>query len=259
MKRFLLIALAGVALPVSALAADLGQPVYKSAPPPPPPAPVYNWTGCYGNAGAGYGMFNQDHQLLNTNFGETLSADQTVGGRGWLGLVGVGCDYQFSTGGWGNWVVGVFGDYDFMDLHGNFSEVFPDVAGTGSEKENWAWAVGGRVGYLVTPAILVYWNGGFTSTRFGGVNLIEVEGSASPFSLGSQTFDGGFIGGGTEIAVQAWPGLFWRSEYRYSSYRSENVQLFEDGVAFPGVFEHENKNVQTITTSLVYKFNWFGH
>jgi hypothetical protein len=59
---------------------------------------------------------------------------------------------QFSTGGWGTWLVGAFADYDFMDLNGN-------------EKESGAWAVGARIGYLVAPAILVYWNGGFTETR----------------------------------------------------------------------------------------------
>jgi outer membrane immunogenic protein len=123
-----------------------------------------------------------------------------------------------------------------------------------------SWAVGGRIGYLVTPAILAYWNGGFTSTRFGSVTGYDAfEGTPSPLSVGSATFDGGFIGGGTEIAVQWWPGLFWRSEYRYSSYRSKDVQAFDESIAYPTFVEHETKNVQTITTSLVYKFNWFGH
>jgi outer membrane immunogenic protein len=150
-------------------------------------------------------------------------------------------------------------DYDFMDLKGNLGV---DAGGlTGGEKESGAWAVGGRIGYLVTPAILVYWNGGFTSTKFDGVNLspTDVEECCESASLASHTFDGGFIGGGTEIAVQAWPGLFWRSEYRYFSYRSANVQYLFDGVPEPGFFEHESKTVQTITSSLVWKFNWLGH
>jgi opacity protein-like surface antigen len=98
----------------------------------------------------------------------------------------------------------------------------------------------------------------------GGLGIVgdrsgELErGCAVSNSLGSETFDGGFIGGGTEIAVQAWPGLFWRSEYRYSSYRSKDVQATYEGIAYPTFVEHENKNVQTITTSLVWKFNW-GH
>jgi len=119
----------------------------------------------------------------------------------------------------------------------------------------------GAGSYLVTPAILVYWNGGFTATRFDGVNGTPTEypSSSDTASLPSHTFDGGFIGGGTEIAVQSWPGLFWRSEYRYSSYRSADLQITIDGVSYSGLVEHETKNVQTITTSLVRKFNWFGH
>jgi len=32
-------------------------------------------------------------------------------------------------------------------------------------------------------------------------------------------FSGGFVGGGTEIAVAAVPGLYWRNEYRLACYR----------------------------------------
>jgi hypothetical protein len=98
------------------------------------------------------------------------------------------------------------------------------------------------------------------SPRLGASGTITFDTSSSgTASIPSHTFDGGFIGGGTEIAVQAWPGLFWRSEYRYSSYRSADLQLSFDGVPEPGYIEHETKNVQTITTSLVWKFNWTGH
>jgi outer membrane immunogenic protein len=215
-----------------ALAADLGPPVYKAPLPAPPPVPVATWTGCYVNAGAGYGMFDQNHQTIEDGVQETVN--QTTGGQGWLGLVGVGCDYQFN-----NFLVGAMADYDFMDLHGNITSL---ITFSGQEKESSAWAVGGRVGYLVTPAILVYWNGGFTSTKFDAVNLTVITtGAGTPLSLGSQTFGGGFIGGRTEIAVQAWPGLYWCSEYRYSSYRSANVQFFSDGVPATGLYEHESK------------------
>ena len=41
----------------------------------------------------------------------------------------------------------------------------------GEEKEKNAWAVGGRIGYLVTPNVFTYWNGGYTETRFDQINL----------------------------------------------------------------------------------------
>ena len=233
----------------SALAADMGPPVKA---PLAAPLPVIDWTGCYINGGAGYGMYNQDHYI--TVDGSPFVPATTSGGRGWLGTVGGGCDYQFSLGTWGNWVVGAFADYDFMDIHGTFSDpVLSEF--TGTEKENSAWAAGGRIGYLVTPAILTYINGGYTASRFGGFTLSEPL-SSGTLSFPSQTYGAGFIGGGTEIAMQWWPGLFWRSEYRYSTSSCDNLQLSEDGVPLTGVSLHSCKDVQTITSSLVWKFNW---
>ncbi len=232
------------------LPAPAGVPAYKAAPSPPLPA-VSTWTGCYVNAGAGYGMYSQNHQL--TELGVPFSVNQTNGGEGWLGVAGGGCDYQFSTGQLGNWVVGAFADYDFMDLHGDFTEA--NFGFGGSETESGAWAVGGRIGYLVTPAILTYLNGGWTDAHFNSVNIVEFNGAPSGEFLPANTFSGWFIGGGTEIAVQAWPGLYWRNEYRYSGYGAADLAYSGSG----GVeVEHETKHVQTITSSLVWKFNW-GH
>jgi opacity protein-like surface antigen len=83
----------------AASAADLGLPI-KSAPPPPPPGP--NWTGCYVNGGGGYGMWNQDNYFeVSTPGLVPLSASATNGGRGWFGVAGGGCDYQFNLLGLG--------------------------------------------------------------------------------------------------------------------------------------------------------------
>jgi len=93
MKSMVIGAATAALIATPALSADLAV---KAPTPLPPPVPVLNWTGCYANAGAGYGMYNQDHQPIDD--GITFGQDQTAGGRGWLGLVGVGCDYQFSMG-----------------------------------------------------------------------------------------------------------------------------------------------------------------
>ena len=179
--------------------------------------------------------------------------------------MGGGCDYQFSPGSgwWSNWAVGVFADYDFMDLHKNFqSTVFPDLAGEAKEKD--AWAVGGRIGYLITPNVFTYWDGGFTETRFDQINLSDISGNGDFGTIGSHTYHGWFIGGGTEIALSGLfglplpSGLFWRSEYRYSSFNSANLPITPTGSGSLG-FENMKPFVQTITTSLVWKFNWWGH
>jgi outer membrane immunogenic protein len=64
MKRIMIGATIAALIATPALAADMGAPVYKAPLPAPPPVPVATWTGCYVNAGAGYGMFNQDHQFI---------------------------------------------------------------------------------------------------------------------------------------------------------------------------------------------------
>jgi outer membrane immunogenic protein len=210
------------------------------------------WTGCYVNAGAGYGFFSQQHNSVVN--GTQFNIDETSGGRGWLGTIGGGCDYQFN----GNFVGGLLADYDFMDLHGHLGGLAAGGVGgfEGTEKESSAIAAGGRIGYLVTPQILTYINGGWSSTRFDGVNLVDViHGTPSGFTLPAHTYNGGFVGGGTEIAVQSLPGLYWRSEYRLASYGSADLQASFNGVAQTGQFEHMSKNVQTITTSLVWKFH----
>src|ERR1700692_3911181 len=118
MKKLLTASVLVVATACSAFAADLG-PVYKAPAAPLPAPPPPSWTGCYVDGGAGYGLWNIDH-FSNPSIDGDFSTTTTSGGRGWLGTVGGGCDYQFSPAiGWGNWVVGVLADYEFMDLHRN--------------------------------------------------------------------------------------------------------------------------------------------
>jgi outer membrane immunogenic protein len=256
MKKFLLLAVAGAALlPMSALAADLGAPVYRGAPPPPPP-PVYNWTGCFVGGGGGYGMYNVDGQEIDNGFNfsspPVALPQTTTGGRGWLGQVSGGCDYQFSTGNWGNWVVGAFADYEFMDLTGNHASL--DFFDSANLKENAAWAVGGRIGYLITPNFLTYWDGGYTQTHFDQATY-----QFSGFQLPGTTYDGWFLGSGFEYSFN-WlvPGLFLKTEYRFSSYGAKTVSDTFEGEPL-GVNESLHPFVQTVTTQLVYRFNWFGH
>jgi opacity protein-like surface antigen len=55
-------------------------------------------------------------------------------------------------------------------------------------------------------------------------------------------------------------GLFLRSEYRYSSFSSKDIPIVVTATgASTGIGEHVTKYVQTIGTSVVWKFNWMGH
>jgi outer membrane immunogenic protein len=235
----------------SAMAADMPAkaPMLMKAPPM-----AYNWTGCYLDAGAGYGMWNQDHSVTTLT---STTIETTNGGRGWLGRFGAGCDYQVSS----SWVIGVLGDYDWMNLKGSMATLLTNsgFATEADEKESSAWAAGARIGYLITPSVLTYVNGGYTQTRFDQMDVTRANGTATGNSFPAHTYQGWFIGSGFEYAFTWLPinGLFVRSEYRYSTYQKDDLAEF-NATGNNGVVLHANKQVQTVTTSLVWRFNW-GH
>jgi outer membrane immunogenic protein len=235
MQRFLLGTAAALAVTGSAMAADLpakAPPVTRA-----PPVQFSDRTGCYVAGGGGYGMFNQDVT--------EDSAKATIGGRGWFGTVGGGCDLQIGE----RWVFGAFGDYDFSSLRGDF--ILPGSGDTGREKQNSAWAAGGRLGYTLTPTILAYVNAGYSQARFSAINL------DADTSIGSHTYSGWFLGGGYEYRLDWFPGLFWRTEYRYAQYGRDNLQILVEGVPTGDTISSE-KAVQTIRSELVWRFNWGG-
>src|SRR5262249_62193787 len=121
MKKLLRAAVAVVVLAAGpAVAADLGRKAPAYIPPPAPPPPTF--TGCYVNGGAGYGLWNIDHST--ESLGQQITTETTSGGRGWLGRVGGGCDYQVGGGGGvlGELGVGGVGDFGFFGPEKKFSE-----------------------------------------------------------------------------------------------------------------------------------------
>jgi len=249
MKK-LLIATAAVALVTvgTASAADLA---YK-APPPPPPAPT--WTGCYVDAGVGYGFYNQSHYAETDPGLVQLTPTANTAGEGWLGRVGGGCDYQVAP----MFVIGAFADYDFMNLKGTFQESFSGLLG--SESETASWAVGGRVGFLPYPNLMTFVSAGYTQAQFGSMSLSTdtVPSVATPFAMASNTYSGWFIGGGYEYRIPwvAFNGLYWKTEYRYASYQAADIPITP--LTITHTAEHMQKDTQTVTTSLVWKFSWGG-
>ena len=249
MKKVLLALTALAAITGSASAADLGARPYTKAAAPVAYAP--SWTGCYLGAGGGGAMTNNDNNVFFTAGGAPATRNQTSGARGWFGTVQGGCDYQFA----GNWVVGAFADYDFMDVKGD-AQLFPGFVG--QQKQDWQWAVGARVGYLIFPQLLTYVSGGYTQGHWKSSNL-------SPFGLAPVltspgfTKNGWFIGTGDEYALNFLPGLFWKTEYRYSEFDRASVTLNDFVTGVPVGFSTTQKvREQSVRSELVYRFNWGG-
>jgi outer membrane immunogenic protein len=248
----------------SALAADMAiktTPARMS-----PQVPNYNWTGCYAGAGIGYGMADINHSTTDAS-GVTFDAGHDNSAKGWLGVLGSGCDLQIYP----RWVVGVTADFEFSDSKGQYSFNCPATAGcvvsgySGQIKGPWAWGVGGRAGYLVGPSLLTYWTGGFTQARFDQVNYSDAQtGATTGLVLPAQTYDGWYLGGGIEFALGDFvPGLYWRTEYRFSDYQTRNVSQ-PCGGGLCGVsgtlhsIDRVHPQEQSIWTAVVYRFNWTG-
>jgi len=236
----------------SAGAADLPPaPAYKAPIAAPPIAP--SWTGCWISGGIGYGLYNV--QQTQESYPGLVAVTQTInaGGGGWLGRAGIGCDYQVSP----SFVIGAFGDYDFMHIHGTINPGALTVAGDMNESA--AGSAGLRIGYLPWPNLMTFIDGGWTETKFDTVNLSGlILGTALTNSIGSNTYSGWFLGGGTEYRLPWANGLFWRTEYRYASYQAADLPVLTAAGVPTTSAEHLQPAVQTVTTSLVWKFNFGG-
>jgi len=263
-------AIVSALLIVPAMAADLPVKAPMRAPPP----QVYNWTGCYIAGGFGYGLYDIDHSVSNPVVGGVpaiFDPGHDNGGRGWLGTVGGGCDLQFAGPLGGNWVIGILGDVDFMNIKGNYSTMCPGgCIGAdgyfGPLTESSAGYIGGRIGMTFTPQLLGYVSAGWTETRFDAATLVGfgIPGATAPVTLPAQTFNGWFFGGGTEYAVGFLPGLFWRSEYRFSQYSAKTTPLVCSNLAICNTggglnaIDNAKPYVQTVRSELVWRFNPWG-
>ena len=106
---------------------------------------------------------------------------------------------------------------------------------------------------------ILYVDGGFTQMRMDQVNLSTVTLPVTPIGYSpAQTYNGWFLGSGTDMSLSNWlpAGFFLRTEYRWSGFSANDVAGFAPGGAPTGVAENTKPYVQTITTSLVYHFNW---
>ncbi len=255
MKKLVLALTAVAAMTVSASAADMAPHAYSKAPAPIAVAP--NWTGFYIFGGVGGGLWDANTSAFNTATGTCLvCVNNKQGGDGWFGTVGAGYDWQFN----GRWVFGLLADGQFGSLKGSES-----IAGLiFNQKLKDTWAAGARIGYSVAPNVLSYVNGGYTGADWSGATIVSSF-TGAPFGAHTNSFStqGWFLGGGVENNLDIFgitaPGWFVKTEYRGAYYTSKNSNWLNDGTnTVFGVTSTFKPFVQTISTSLVYRFNWGG-
>jgi len=227
-----------------------------------------SWTGFYVFGGGGGGIWDAESNVVSNPGNIAASSDQRLGGDGWFGTVGAGYDWQFN----GPWVAGVFADGQFGSMSGSLADsVF---LFEGREKLRDSWAARVRLGYLVAPSVLSYVNGGYTGSEWSGANLSPIFVPASNpnpvISTPSFSRNGWFVGGGVENSLNIFgisaPGLFMKTEYRASYFDRVTLPETITTASFapfntlgPTGFSDTFKPwVQTVSTSLVYRFNWTG-
>jgi outer membrane immunogenic protein len=256
MKKLVLALTAVAAFTGSAMAADMAPRPYAKAPMPMAVAP--SWTGFYIFGGAGGGLWNADSNSQSITSAPFATRDQRMGGSGWFGTVGIGYDWQFNS----RWVAGIFADGQFGSLSGSLSD--PNFATEGREKLRDSYAAGVRLGYLVAPNVLSYVNGGYSGSQWSGTTQSLVF---APFPVNATTAsfnrNGWFVGGGVENNLDifgiAAPGWFMKTEYRSAFYdRILLPETFVPNGPLTGTGVTFKPWTQTISTSLVYRFNWTG-
>ncbi len=257
MKKLVLALTAVAAFSGSALAADLPARTYTKAP---VIVQTPSWTGFYIFGGGGGGVWDADTSVINTTTGATVVGGQRLGGDGWFGTVGAGYDWQFNNA----WVLGILADGQFGSLKGSIPGVATGAGAlTGTVKLQDTWAAGARLGYLVAPNVLSDVNAGYTQSYLSGSTLSSVLTGTALDTTSSFHRNGWFVGGGVENNLNIFgfsaPGWFMKTEYRAAYFDRANLVETNIATGLPTAATVQFKPfVETISTSLVYRFNWTG-
>jgi len=194
-----------IALSLVAIGAFMGTPVLAAdmALKAPPPAPAYNWTGFYAglNIGYGWGNSNTTVNFLDPSGFVLFSATNSFDMSGVIGGGQIGYNWQS-----GNWVPGLEADFQGSGIRGTGTFVCPagvcsvtglPVTETLTEKLQWFGTARGRLGYTVTPTVLLYATGGLAYGEIATSGVI-----ADPTYLSNNTLKAGWTaGGGIEDGV----------------------------------------------------------
>jgi outer membrane immunogenic protein len=238
MSRLVLGLLASVALVGTAVAADLPQrPVYKAEPVMMAPPPT--WTGCYvgGNIGGAFGDASVS----------TAGGEVSGNGSGFAGGGQIGCDYQM-----GAWLIGIRDLFDGTSLNSSrtlFDPSFATGSGTINSKVRWFDALTGRVGYLVTPTVLFYGQGGaawaqYSLTAFNGLG-------AEVGSISGNSRTGWTAGFGFEwMFVPHW-SVF--TEYNFVGFGTRSSSFLACTQATCGILSAKS-DIQNVLVGVNYKF-----
>jgi outer membrane immunogenic protein len=199
---------------------------------------VYNWTGCYIGGNIGWGQTDHRYRdVLGRDEGSHRSDGFVGGGQ-------IGCDYQFAS----NWVVGIQGMADWADFSDDHASLlFP--ANHLHSHTRWFGTVTGRLGFTVTPALLVYGKAGW---GFVHDRNTLVQGGVETAVANDDNFSGVDAGGGLEWMFAPNWSLFVEYDHIFRSSKALSYAATTGGVSF-------NESVRRDFDKVLLGLNWrFG-
>jgi len=294
-RRTLLASAGAMALAGTALAADLPS----RAPPPVflPPPPIFSWTGLYAGINAGYTWSNSN--LVDTDTADVFGNPALGGGvaagvasaalatgsvpaniNGFIGGGQIGYNYQFAN----SFVAGLEADIQGIAASNGSTLEFSQapVAGfpanpidqnlSSSRRLDYLGTVRGRLGFTITPTLLVYGTGGLaygqtqSSTSITQIveNSAALPNHSSSFGSFSNTRVGWTAGGGIEWLFA--PNWSVKAEYLYYNLGSVTYGLspLQNFTTAGTLFTSGDPVSRTrftgniVRAGLNYHFNWWG-
>ena len=242
MKKFLLGTVGLIALGMSApaLAADMAV----KAPPPPPLPPLYNWTGLYVGANAGWGESRNCVDFVDA-FGNSFR-DGCQGQSG--AVVGAQIGYRWQWG--GGWVFGLEAQGDWTSINSTRATFIDPLVSTRAKTD----AIGlftGQIGYAWNTSLLYFKGGGaLTSNRYSILNTL----TGIEFASSNSTRWGGSVGVGYEYGFA--PNWSFGVEYDHLFMGHANNSFSVVNPIAAGALNRISQDVDMVTLRVNYRFDW---
>lgn len=254
-----LTAMSAVALTATSVLADGGprRGSLKDFGGPPP----FNWTGFYVGLHAGAGWAQQDA----TNVQASPAFDQAPGrgsldGNGFVGGALIGYNFVLAP----SVIAGVEADFSWTNLDNSATDINRFASGvavgsgghTWSRNTDWLASVRARLGFTITPNMLIYATGGFAWAGVDYASLNAYAGgcpNCGSVSI-SSTANGWVAGGGLELALNR--NWLLRGEYLfYSLDGASGVSNFRSAPTVAASSHNfGDLDIHTVRAALSYKF-----
>lgn len=242
MKRVLLAGVGILAIALAtgaATAADLPRAAPYPTKAPAYVAQVYNWTGFYVGAHAGWGRVDLTSTVVAPPGFGTFGTDES----GFLGGGQIGANYQM-----GQFVIGVEGDISWTDIGRTNTATALGITVTESANVDFIGTLAARLGYAFGPA-MIYVKGGAAWLDW------SASATATGLLVGTASYGatetGWLVGGGVEYGLT--PNWSAKLEYNYLDFGTERTTF---GGALAGTVIDTDLSTHVVKAGINYRFGY---